>query len=208
MVPEAVKVGAEKALVNFGGYDKTNKANDKFEAAYAAKSYNVTVDKEKCSGWFLPASGQWLAVVYGLCGAAYPDKAQGTWWRNGKDGTDNKVHLWGEDGFTDKAKVLGANSDYAHEIINAKLQAAAGLNASAGFDPIETGSGPNKWVNYWTSSECVKTEKNGKTNTDSAIRMNFGVNEKKETKYSSIKTDNKIKDNKDSKFRVRAFLAF
>ena len=198
-----VKVGAEKALVCYGGLATTNTINSrsdntKFPAANAVKGYSVKVDEKKCSGWFLPASGQWLSVIYGLCGAAYPDKANGTWWKNGKD------LLWGETGFTDKAKVLGADSDYAHVIINNKLQAAAELNTDGSYSAIETGY-KNNWVSYWTSTECIVT-KDGVTNTTgNAIRMNFGVEDSGETKYSSIKSDSK---GKGTQLRVRAFLAF
>jgi hypothetical protein len=189
-VPAEKTVGTEKSLTNFGGLSKTKTMYDKnrtkstaFPAAKAVEDYAVAVNTEKCSGWFLPSSGQWLSVIYGLCGAAFPDKSAGTWWLNGKD------HFWGEDNVTDIAKVLGADSDYAFEIINAKLAEAGS------YDAIETGY-KDHWVSYWTSTE---------SSAANAIRMNFGTNEAKDPKYSSIKTDNK---GKSTSYRVRAFLAF
>lgn len=178
---------ATTVLVNYGGIAKTAAMDNEksYPAAYTAYHYPVTVDKTKCSGWFLPSSGQWISVVYGLCGAQYPDKSKNTWWKNGA-GND-----WGSTA-TDIAKVLYPATDegYAHKIINKYL-------AEAGdYDEIITVIGKDNWVSYWSSTEA--------TNAD-AIRMNFGIEKAKEEKYSSIKADKKPKS---TALRVRAFLAF
>lgn len=191
----------EHSLANCGGLAKTaalctEDRIAKYPAAAAAYKYAAPVNKEKCSGWFLPSSGQWLSVVYGICGAEYPVKADNTWWKNGLD------YLWGEgkgDGntsLTDIAKVLFPSDDdgYAHSLLNAAMQAV-----SKDYDSIITKNKGN-YVSYWTSSVNSKSD---------AIRMNFGVEEnRKNGRYSSVKTDNKPKKSEKVKYRVRAFLAF
>ena len=187
---------AADVLVNFGGLGKTQDMDNetKYPAAYAAYHYNVTVDKNKCSGWFLPSSGQWISVVYGLCGAEYPVKGAGpgndTWWLNGNN---NKKEYWGTNA-TDIAKVLYPSeaNGYAHTIINRYLSAA-----SQEHDDIITVIGESTWISYWTSTEAANAD---------AIRMNFGVEKKNENRYSSIKADKKSKTK--TQLRVRAFLAF
>lgn len=201
IVEERLNVFSDKvtstalSLVNYGGKAKTDAMaageNSTYEAAKAAKGYNVQIASNKCTGWFLPSSGQWLSVVYGLCGADYPDKSLGTWWKNGNTSGDKL--LWGDDKLSDIAKVLypaDANG-YAHSILNAAMKAV-----SKDYDAIITKKG-NYWISYWTSSENARTF---------AIRMNFGVEDDTNAgRYSSIKTDSK---DKGMQYRVRAFLAF
>lgn len=199
---------AELALVNYGGKAKTEalSAYDNHQAAKLALEYNVSVNPNTCTGWFLPSSGQWISVIYGLCGAAYPVKdasvggaGYDTWWLNG----DNSAKKYWGTTATDIARVLYHPADgerYAHERINDALSAACGGDGSK-YDEIITVIGTNNWISYWTSSESSLNE---------ATRMNFGIEKDDERtklnlRYSSIKADKK---DKSTSYRVRAFLAF
>ena len=46
---------------------ETDGIDIKFPAAYAAKNYNEKAP-ESTSGWYLPAAGQWVYVLWNLCG--------------------------------------------------------------------------------------------------------------------------------------------
>lgn len=181
----------EETLSQFGGLSRTNALNSEaYPAANLAKNYGTTVPGT--SGWFLPSCGQWLSIVYGLGGAAYPDKALGTWWKNGEDKD------WSQ--FNHVARVLSpaVESDHLYKFINSILDKAVNGDTSK-YDTIETKVG-NAWISYWTSSEYSKSN---------ALRMNFGTDTDKNdaTKlYSTIKMGNDKK--KGVTLRVRAFLAF
>jgi len=154
-----------EALVDYGGYAKTQ-ATSQFPAAASALGYQPAAPSNgKTTSWFIPAVGQWLAVVgpQGIGRGYAPSK-----WKNG----NNKEWLGPNGQLSDVIRVE------AEGVTLSRINGALAKAGAGNYEEIEE-------RNYWTSSE---------NSNNRAIRMNFGhdkgfshckvKNEKKEEKYA------------------------
>ena len=196
----------------FSGFENTNnivaklgEGND--SAASLAKNYGVLVDKNKCTGWFLPSIGQWMHSISidGFGNANHPNE-----WFNASGNN------WIQNGNTsgDLVFVKKCEKEDVNLLVRALNERLAKLHEDFkqyNFDYDEFGD-PSAEVNvsdnYWTS-----TEKSDKL----AIRMNLGtVNRYGSNYYSTIKAKGEDKatvkvyslDGVDYKMKIRPFLAF
>ena len=197
----------------FSGFENTNnivaklgEGND--SAASLAKNYGVFVDKNKCTGWFLPSIGQWMHSISidGFGNANHPNE-----WFNASGNN------WIQNGNTsgDLVFVKKCEKQDVNLLVRALNERLAKLHEDFkqyNFDYDEFGD-PSAEVNvsdnYWTS-----TEKSDKL----AIRMNLGtVNRYGSNYYSTIKAkgEDKTKDTfyTDAQgvkyyMKIRPFLAF
>ncbi len=196
----------------FSGFENTNnivaklgEGND--SAASLAKNYGVLVDKNKCTGWFLPSIGQWMHSISidGFGNANHPDE-----WFNASGNN------WIQNGNTsgDLVFVKKCEKEDVNLLVRALNERLAKLHEDFkqyNFDYDEFGD-PSAEVNvsdnYWTSTE---------KGVNQAIRMNLGtVNKYGRDYYSTIKAKGEDKatvkvyslDGVDYKMKVRPFLAF
>ena len=197
----------------FSGFENTNnivaklgEGND--SVASLAKNYGVLVDKNKCTGWFLPSIGQWMHSISidGFGNANHPNE-----WFNASGNN------WIQNGNTsgDLVFVKKCEKEDVNLLVRALNERLAKLHEDFkqyNFDYDEFGD-PSAEVNvsdnYWTS-----TEKSDKL----AIRMNLGtVNRYGSNYYSTIKAkgEDKTKDTfyTDAQgvkyyMKIRPFLAF
>lgn len=119
------------ALNSFGGYANTlANHSESYPAANAAVNYTPTApgSSDGCTGWFLPAVGQWMAALYGLGGADNPGS-----WVNG----DNNNWL--------------AQGSISNNVIIKKGSAISAINSSMSSSGV--GSTDITTTDYWTSSE-------------------------------------------------------
>lgn len=196
----------------FSGFENTNnivaklgEGND--SAASLAKNYGVLVDKNKCTGWFLPSIGQWMHSISidGFGNANHPNE-----WFNASGNN------WIQNGNTsgDLVFVKKCEKEDVNLLVRALNERLAKLHEDFkqyNFDYDEFGD-PSAEVNvsdnYWTSTE---------KGVNQAIRMNLGtVNKYGRDYYSTIKAKGEDKatvkvyslDGVDYKMKVRPFLAF
>ena len=196
----------------FSGFENTNnivaklgEGND--SVASLAKNYGVLVDKNKCTGWFLPSIGQWMHSISidGFGNANHPNE-----WFNASGNN------WIQNGNTsgDLVFVKKCEKEDVNLLVRALNERLAKLHEDFkqyNFDYDEFGD-PSAEVNvsdnYWTSTE---------KGVNQAIRMNLGtVNKYGRDYYSTIKAKGEDKatvkvyslDGVDYKMKVRPFLAF
>lgn len=204
---------------NFSGYSNTaTQYAASCNAAVLAKGYDATNSNSystTTTGWFLPSIGQWFYSII-TYGEADPFES---WTDNGTEANNHTdVKNYAQYGNWDsliRVKEQSTKDDFSFIVnkLNERLQLLAD-EYGISYDGFGIGINDPKegWLtsdNYWTSSEA----KFKNSNTDYAIRMNFGSVEGSGPYYATIKTKPETKSATSSWkpafiMKVRPFLAF
>ena len=133
------------AAITAAGTEIEDKANQRiYPAAYAAKTYGVTVDKSKCSGWYLPSIGQLYEIFFNFGRAAWVDNQYVYGGIPTRKGRYNEYHCYTY--YSASEETMAAINDY----LEARLVTAANLTSGSDYQPFFAQSSERDY--FYTSS--------------------------------------------------------
>ena len=167
------------ALEDFAGIANTKTMKEKGNSK-AAEAVLALTPVENTTGWFIPSTGQWIAVMEFGLGDGDPRSA----WING----ENKA-------WTGLMNVVKYRENKDGRIVSQILNAALAASGAKYTEFVDDD-------NYWTSSE---KDSNKGIRFNIGVKF-YDENDKTSPEYSTFKTaDNK---EKKVKYKIRPFFAF